>query len=191
MALPAGRSGPSEQPTAAVSAQTADFPEHSARLGAEHAKAVVGSADQLSGSSSRAPGAGAAAAATKPAKQEACTSAAAALDPQAQASGSGCPGVVSEQEAGRAQALQLQLRNMKQQLLLFAKWLEDPGWRQRQADGGKEVRTLDWVKAASVQSVCLSMQWLTCLQVLRQAKQLQKDRERLKAELAALAAGCV
>ena len=29
---------------------------------------------------------------------------------------------------------------------------------------------------------------LACLQVLRQAKQLQKDRERLKAQLAALAA---
>ena len=113
-------------------------------------------------------------------------SAAAALEPHAQASGSGRPGVVSEQEAGRAQALQLQLRSMKQQLLLFAKWLDDPGWRQRQPDGGKEVGSQFGMLAASVQNFSLGMQWLTCLQVLRQAKQLQKDRERLKAQLVAV-----
>ena len=144
MAFPAGRSGPSEPARAAVSAQTSAPPEHSAHVRVEHARAVVGSADQPSGSSSRAPGADPAAAATQPLKQEARASAAAALEPQAQESGSGRLGVVSEQEAGRAQALQLQLRNMKQQLLLFAKWLDDPDWRQRQPDGGKEVRSSMW-----------------------------------------------
>lgn len=142
MTFPAGRSELSEPTTAAVSAQTSVLPEHSAHLRAEHARADVGSADQLSGSSSRAPGTDPAAAVMRPVKQEACMSAAAALEPHAQASGSGRPGVASEQEAGRAQALHLQLRNMKQQLLLFARWLDDSGWRQRQPDGGKEVRGL-------------------------------------------------
>ena len=143
VAFPAGRSGLSEPPAAAVSARTSVPPQHSAHLTAEQGRAVVGSADQPSGSS-RAPGAAPAAAATNPFKQEACTSAAAAHEPHAQVSGSGCSGVVSEREAGRAQALQLQLRDMKQQLLLFAKWLDDPGWRQQQPDGGKEVRSPIW-----------------------------------------------